>query len=108
MISVTINTEGEIFSLKIVGHAGYAEHGADIVCAAASILASTVSSFVASADENGDLQINPQNQIDEGDVIISCVPNDDSLSSLQDMFCFAKRGFELLEYNYPQYVRLMP
>lgn len=38
MINVKINTTGETKSIEISGHAGYAEHGNDIVCAAVSTI----------------------------------------------------------------------
>ena len=48
MITVTIcqSSEGEITGFSIQGHAGYAERGSDIVCAAVSVLAqNTVNSI---------------------------------------------------------------
>ena len=48
MIKVTIyqNSEGEITGVSIQGHAGYADNGSDIVCAAVSVLAqNTVNSI---------------------------------------------------------------
>lgn len=36
MIHIKINTVGETKSIEISGHAGYAGHGYDIVCAAVS------------------------------------------------------------------------
>lgn len=43
MISIDIvrNEEGQIKKLHIEGHAGYDEHGYDIVCAAVSVLSCT-------------------------------------------------------------------
>ena len=39
MISVTLyQNEGHIYRVSLMGHAGYAEHGEDIVCAAVSTL----------------------------------------------------------------------
>ena len=40
MINVSIyqNRENDITGFKLLGHAGYADHGQDIVCAAVSVL----------------------------------------------------------------------
>ena len=69
MITVTIcqSSEGEITGFSIQGHAGYAERGSDIVCAAVSVLAQntvnsieqfTQDSFSADVDEeNGGLYL---------------------------------------------------
>ena len=38
MLSIRIDWAKETFELDVVGHAGYAEHGKDIVCAAVSVI----------------------------------------------------------------------
>ena len=38
MLSIQIEWSKEKFELNVVGHAGYAEHGKDIVCAAVSVI----------------------------------------------------------------------
>lgn len=106
MIKVTFTTEGKKLSLRLEGHAGYAEHGKDIVCASASILAYTTAQFVMEAEHNGDLASPSEIRIESGDTIISCEPCEDTWCAVQNMFLFAKMGYALLEQNYPQYVRL--
>jgi uncharacterized protein YsxB (DUF464 family) len=108
MIKVTFTEKGNNFSLRLEGHAEYAEIGKDIVCASASILAYTVAQFVMEAEQSGDLVSPPQIQLESGDTFISCEPSEDILHGMQDMYLFAKMGYVLLEHNYPQYVRLMP
>lgn len=108
MIKVTFTESGDKLSLRLEGHAGYAEHGKDIVCASASILAYTVAQFVTEAEHNGDLISPAQIQLESGDTFISCEPSKAILHGMQDMYSFAKMGYALLEHNYPQYVRLIP
>ena len=108
MVSVTITTGDEKLSLRVEGHAGYAEEGEDIVCASASILSYTVAQFVMEAENQGDLKVPPQLKLEKGDMLILCEPKENILRGMEDMFYFAKMGFVLLEHNYPQYVRLMP
>jgi uncharacterized protein YsxB (DUF464 family) len=108
MIKVTIATEGEKLSLRLEGHAEYAEVGKDIVCASASILAYTVAQFVMEAENKGDLVSPPHIQMDSGNALISCEPCEDTYEAVQNAYLFAKMGYAILEHNYPQYVRLMP
>jgi uncharacterized protein YsxB (DUF464 family) len=108
MINVTFTETPQKLSLRLEGHAGYAEHGKDIVCASASILAYTVAQYVIEAEHNGDLVSPPQIQLESGDTIISCEPSEAILHGMHDMYLFAKMGYALLEHNFPQYVRLMP
>lgn len=106
MISITFTNRGNRLSLRLEGHAGYAEHGNDIVCASASILAYTVAQFVMEAEHNGDLESPAEVKLESGDTIISCEPTEDLMRGMADMYQFAKLGFCILEHNYPQYVRL--
>ena len=101
MITVTF-TEGEKLSLRLEGHAGYAEHGKDIVCASASILAYTVAQYVKLAHENGEFKATPEIVLNGGDAFVCCEHTEDA----KKMFEFAELGYQLLKYNYPQYVRL--
>jgi uncharacterized protein YsxB (DUF464 family) len=97
MIKVTFTTEGKKLSLRLEGHAGYAEPNKDIVCASASILAYTLASIVESLDEDSTISMNV------GDTVIECESN----PSTRNAFNYTKVGYALLEQNYPQYVRLI-
>jgi uncharacterized protein YsxB (DUF464 family) len=98
MLKITLLTEGEKLSLKLEGHAGYAEPGKDIVCASASILAYTLASIVDSFDE-----IESAIDLTSGDTTIECECN----TSTRNAFAYTKVGYALLAQNYPQYVRLI-
>ncbi len=106
MLKATFTERGKILSLRIDGHAGYAEVGKDIVCASASILAYTVTQFVMEAENKGDLASPAEIRLDSGDTVISCEPTEDAVSALQSVYSFAKMGYALLAHNYPQYVQL--
>ena len=97
MINVTFTEEGEKLSLRLEGHAGYAEHGNDIVCASASILAYTLASFVKGVE-------NSIVDLTSGDTTIECETSDEAVAKA---YLHTKRGYELLAFNYPQYVRLI-
>lgn len=97
MIVATFNEVGKKLSVRVEGHAGYAEHGKDIVCASASILAYTLASFVMNVD--GSVV-----ELASADTTIECETDDESIINAFD---YAKRGYELLALNYPQYVKLI-
>lgn len=108
MIRVTFTERGRNLSLAVKGHAEYAEHGKDIVCASASILAYTVAQFVGEAEYKGDLASPPHISMESGDTLISCEPCEDTYHAVQNVYLFAKMGYAILAHNYPQYVRLEP
>jgi uncharacterized protein YsxB (DUF464 family) len=108
MLKVMIATEGKNLVLRLVGHAGYAEHGKDIVCASASILAYTVAQFVEEAERRGDLASPADIRLESGDTFICCEPGEDTYDAMQSVYSFARKGYALLAHNYPQYVRLTP
>lgn len=107
MINVTFVDEGNKLSLRLEGHAGYAETGKDIVCASASILAYTVAQFVLEAERRDETEI-CEVRLESGEAIVSCEAKGDALKEMQKMYSFAKRGYQLLANSYPQYVRLLP
>lgn len=107
MINVTFTETPQKLSLRLEGHAGYAEHGKDIVCASASILAYTVAQYVKYEEEQGNLNAPSEIKLDSGDSVIACEPKEEILKWLWDAYQFAKMGFLLLAQNYPQYVRLI-
>ena len=101
MIKVTFTEEGEKLSLRVEGHAGYAEHGKDIVCASSSILACTLASIVKKCDINSTINL------EIGNTTIESHCNDPLMKDIiGNSFNFALAGYAQLEHNYPQYVRL--
>ena len=107
MIKVTFAETPEKLSLRIDGHAGYAEHGKDIVCASASILAYTVAQYVKYEEDEGNLRAPAEIKLESGDAVVSCEPKEETLKWLWDAYQFAKMGFLILANNYPQYVSLI-
>ena len=105
MLKVTFTESGQKLSLRLVGHAEYAEHGKDIVCASASILASTVAYEVELIDRLGGLKEPAVVKVESGDTEITCVPTDEKLHIVKLLYDFASTGLCLLAGNYPQYVR---
>ena len=104
MIKVTFTETYDKISLRVEGHAGYAEHGNDIVCASASILAYTLASIVASFTD-----VESVIDFTSGDTTIECIcEEEETYTKVANAFHYTQIGYTLLAHNYPQYVRLMP
>lgn len=82
MIKVTVfKKENTYMGLKSIGHAGYADHGQDIVCAAVSVLMIntlnsienlTDDSVIAKNASDGDLECDfPKGLSREGDLLMN-------------------------------------
>ena len=98
MLKVTFTENPEKLTLRLEGHAGYAEEGKDIVCSSASILAYTLASIVDSFDE-----VESVIDLTSGDTTIECESN----PITRNAFNYTKVGYALLEQSYPQYVSLL-
>ena len=104
MIKVRFTEEGNKLSLRVKGHARYAEHGKDIVCASASILAYTLATIVESFDED---KVKSNIYIASGDTNIWCECKDEqTFISLKNAYHYTEIGYALLFRKYPEYVRL--
>ena len=102
----TTHKDSGSISLRMTGHAGAAEAGSDIVCAAASILAYTVAQTLQFMHEQGAMQKKPHIRLKEGDTLIVAKPKEESYAETLHTFFVAQVGFHLLSHNYPQYVEL--
>lgn len=103
MITVRFAKRGENISLRLHGHAGYAEHGKDIVCASASILAYTLASIVGSFDDAETII-----DLESGNTVIECQCKDEkTYISVLNAYHYTVVGYALLASNYPQYVELI-
>ena len=94
MIVITQYEDG----VTIKGHAGYAEHGKDIVCAAISALTQT---FITSVEDLTAAEI--KYAISNGDVDISYEGFTDRARVLLDSFFI---GCELIAREYPENVQI--
>jgi uncharacterized protein YsxB (DUF464 family) len=104
MLKAVFTEKDGVISLKIDGHAGYAEIGYDIICSSCSILAYTLAQIVGMAFANKKLMDKPLVQLESGKGIISCKPKTSGYFHIRESFKFAEVGFILLAHDYPQYV----
>jgi uncharacterized protein YsxB (DUF464 family) len=108
MIKVTLTREGNKLSLRLVGHAGYAEVGKDIVCASASTLGYTTAQLFLEMNANGKLTEYPTVKLCEGDITIEAECKDnEALYEAKQIMRFAEAGYSLLQNSYPEYVKFV-
>lgn len=96
--------ENILYAFKLSGHAGYAEHGEDIVCSAVSILViNTLNALEALTEEEFSL-----NEVDSNSGVIDCVfnkrkqgkPNKEATLLLEAMIL----GLKSVKQMYGEYI----
>lgn len=100
MTTIIYNHKNENHELIIKGHAGYAEAGEDIVCAAISILTYTL---VEAIDENT-LKSPPTVVLNSGDTLIRVKPKNEKEAEICGIFSVVCAGFNILSKNFPENV----
>ena len=95
MIDITVQPD----KITVSGHAGYAEPGKDIVCAAVSTLTQV---FIASVEELTAAKI--YHAVTSGYTVIDIIESTERAQVLIDSFLL---GCEIVAENYPDYVRVL-
>ena len=101
MIAVTYDRKGH--RVTVSGHAGYAERGEDILCAAASMLLHTLAGAVRGLSERGfaeDIGVNLH--VGAGEVV--CTPCGEFGCVVTAVMDSIVLGFSMLAGDYPEYV----
>ncbi len=103
MIEVKYLYDGSHHILDVSGHAGAGEKGCDIVCAAASMLAWTICERAENVPEF-------YAKVEQSEVMCSCTiicsPEEEVRERCREMFDTILTGFQLLEENFGEYVRV--
>ena len=99
MTNISYVTGDDSFCIKVDGHAGYAEKGADIVCAAVSALCCTLAARVTETTAEGQYDI----YIDKahGRMMVSACGK-----SALDAFMTILPGLEQTAYAFPDNVHI--
>ena len=99
-ISIDKNSMHKTDKVVVSGHAGYARHGEDIVCAAVSILSQTILIGLVEV-----LKLDVRYEISDGYLEFSLENknNNDSINALLDTF---ELGIENLLQEYGSYLKL--
>ena len=101
MIRLTLQkTQGQWTGFECVGHAGFAEAGQDIVCAAVSILTTTCANALESV-----AGVKPQVQASDGKMVLS-LPQDAGHDA-QVILRAMRQGLRDLAEEYPRYFQLI-
>lgn len=103
MILVKMSRKGGVYTFESIGHAGYADPGKDIVCAAASILSFTL---IESIDESG-LAQPPTIEQTHGKVLVRVKPKKEAEGKIRAVFEVVGNGFSLLEKNYKKNLKFV-
>lgn len=103
MVKIIIrkNSLNCIEGIKVTGHANYAKHGEDIVCAAVSVLAQTTLLGLVEV-----LKINVDYKIDEGYLEFN-LKNDNQNDSINALLNTFEAGIENLLIDYGKYLKLV-
>ena len=90
--------------LEVNGHAGYAEEGKDIVCAAISMLTDALGGVLEEAEERGRCE----HKIRDGDgsTVITADPTMGSRQEIKAYFRMAVTGFRMLQEQYPKHIEI--
>ncbi len=100
MIRITLFHQGEaITGFECTGHAGYAEAGSDIVCAAVSVLTTTCANALETV-----AGITPQVKAASGKMALSLPPG--SGHDAQVILKSLRQGLRDIQEQYPDYLLL--
>lgn len=89
--------------VAVTGHAGYAERGEDILCAAASMLLQTLAAAVRELRARG-LAEDAAVSLFRGAGEVSCVPVEEYRCVVRTVMDSIVLGYELLARDYTEYV----
>ena len=95
-----IQAEGKILGFECKGHAGYAEEGYDIICAAVSILTTTCANALESV-----AGIKGKATVDDGYMQV-LIEKGQAGHDTQVIFRTVLQGLRDLEDAYPEYLQL--
>lgn len=102
MLTVKLHTDRDSLCLSLAGHAGAGEKGADIVCAAASILAYTAAAQMLQLHREGILHTPPVIRLDPGAARVAA----ENCRASRAAFSVIATGLSLLAAQYPNHVKL--
>ena len=105
MVVVESRSDDREFYLKVIGHAGSAEKGRDIVCASASMLLYTLAQTAKVLEQKGRLKEPPAIRVESGDAEVGFTAKAKYAAEAAHCFYTVMVGFQLLCHNYPMYVR---
>lgn len=104
MINIAIGRDarGSVCSFRVEGHAGYAPHGSDIVCAGVSALTQGVIYSLRRL-----LKVNPEVNVEEGRLLLTLGPVPSEVYEKCVLLLEATViGLKEIARSYPEYVKI--
>jgi len=95
----------EIFELEITGHAGQADKGKDIVCAAVSALFYTLAEALCESREM--LEDTPNIKEEDGNGYIKCIPKEEYVGNIARTYWTVLVGLQMMAEHYSKYINFI-
>lgn len=103
MTQVIFTKYRESLIFECLGHTGYGERGADILCSAVSCLCYTLDAYLKEAEQDGRLS-RLFCEFSDGKVSLCFEPKEEDPEGLSEAVRAILGGFQLLEETYPGYI----
>lgn len=101
MVHLLFGKKGDQIFLTARGHAGYAAHGQDMVCAAATMLAYTLGQTAMVLAAEGKLEGDPSISIQSGDADIAFTPKAEHRAECLTSMRVIENGAQCLAGSFP-------
>ncbi len=105
MTRVSVEEFYDNYIISIEGHAGFAQRGSDIVCAAISTITYTLLNAIRWAQDGDCLYIRTEN-VSDGSIYLEVEPYDFAKEKVDTIIETCLTGFSLIEEEYPDYIRV--
>lgn len=102
MIKAELERDAHSVSLEISGHAGFAPHGEDILCAAVSALVCGLSAYAGRLDEEGFAMAECKREIGPGEARIYLHPEPQVRERVRGAFELAAEILTILGVHFPE------
>ena len=102
MIEIKLVERDHRYTIKATGHAEYAPHGQDIVCAAVSTLLQTYGNYLESKEKARTWWV-MESKLEPGDLIVDVLDAEDNVKELYRM---TMDGLENIQYTYPECIKI--
>ncbi len=90
--------------LEVVGHAGYAEEGKDIVCAGVSAITAALAGTLEEAEERGRCSMEEKSR--EAYAMITADPRMGNMQEIKAYFKMAVTGYRMIAEQYSKHIEV--
>lgn len=108
MIEIKFYEKHGRFSIVAKGHAEYAPHGQDIVCAAVTSICTALGNFLENHEDECSYRV-LNVTLEPGDIVVDAIEEEDfSYCMIKPLFNQAQEFLEDLAVSYPANVKIVP